>query len=41
MTPKYVEFNDVTGVVFGDKNIQAFDDFVISMDATRVPNKDH
>jgi hypothetical protein len=38
-TPKYVEVNDIPGMIFGDEDLPAFEQYVRSMDATQVPNR--
>jgi hypothetical protein len=37
--PKYVMVNDVPGMIFGDGDEEAFEDYVRSMDPTEIPNR--
>jgi hypothetical protein len=37
--PQYVMLNDIPGMVFGDDDLQEFERYVRSMDATVVPNR--
>jgi hypothetical protein len=38
-TPKYVEVNDIPGMIFGAEDLAEFEQYVRSMDATQVPNR--
>jgi hypothetical protein len=37
--PKYVVLNDIPGMLFGDGDLEEFEEYVRSMDATEVPNR--
>ncbi len=37
--PKYVVLNDIPGMLFGDGDLEEFEQYVRSMDATEVPNR--
>lgn len=38
--PKYIVINDIPGMLFGDGDLREFEEYVRSMDATIVPNKE-
>lgn len=37
--PKYIVLNDVPGMLFGDGDLEEFEDYVRSMDATEITNR--
>jgi hypothetical protein len=37
--PKYVVINDVPGMLFGEGDLEEFEKYVKSMDATEIPNR--
>lgn len=37
--PKYVVINDIPGMLFGDGDLEEFEQYVRSMDATEIPNR--
>jgi hypothetical protein len=37
--PKYIVLNDVPGMIFGEGDEEAFEDYVRSMDPTEIPNR--
>ena len=37
--PKYMVLNDVPGMIFGEGDEEAFEDYVRSMDPTEIPNR--
>ena len=38
-TPKYVTINDGPGMIFGDDDLREFEEYVRSMDATVITNR--
>jgi hypothetical protein len=36
--PKYIVINDVPGMLFGEGDLEEFEEYVQSMDATIIPN---
>ena len=37
--PHLVEINDISGMVFGDDDLEEFERFVQSLETTQIPNK--